>query len=488
MPRAKKSNRQGEELRTRVDSRYLIAFDEGEHKIVDRGVLVYEGNRVVYTGPHYDGPADETIDATDRIVAPGFISTHTHMGGSPFDRSLREDVKDYWATGLYEILMPLRAAATQAATEAAARASSLELIRSGVTTAIDMSAWPEATVKSVEESGLRAYIGQYVRSSNWATDGVGISFVPVGEEEERRLVESSVAFIKRYLDDPDSRIKGMFAPAQVDTCSPELMREVHKLAGELDVPIQIHASQSVAEFNEIMSRTGMTPVEYLRDVGILDSRLIVGHCLIISGHSWLHYPMGDDLQILADSGATVAHCPNVFVRHGQAMENFAEYRKRGVKVALGVDTTPQSMLMEMRLAGSIARVLTRSEMSATARHLFDMATLAGAAALGRDDIGRLAPGSKADFVTYRTDTVTMSPLRDPIRNIVHSAGPADVDTVVIDGRTVLSDGKPTYADEQEIARQVQEAAEDVWEKFPEHHHSGRSVDDASPLGARLIKG
>lgn len=476
-------------MRTRVNSRYLIAFVDGEHTIIDKGILVYEGSRVVYAGLDYDGSADETIDATDRIVAPGFVSTHTHMGGSPFDRSMREDVEDYWATSLYDILMPIRAAASEAATEAAARASSLELIRSGVTTAIDLSAWPEATVKSVEESGLRAYIGQYVRSTNWATDGVGgISFVPVGEEEERRLVESSISFIKRYQDDPDSRIKGVFAPAQIDTCSPELLREVHQLAEELNVPIQIHAGQSVAEFNEIMSRTGMTPVEYLREVGILDSRLIIGHCLIISGHSWLHYPLGDDLKLLADSGATVAHCPNVFVRHGQAMENVAEYRKRGVKVALGVDSTPQSMLMEMRLAGSIARVLSRSEMAATARQLFDMATIVGAAAVKRDDIGRLSEGSKADFVTYRTDTVTMSPLRDPIRNIVHSAGPADVDMVVIDGRTVLMDGKPTYAKEQEIAQQLQDASENVWEKFPEHHHSGQTIDEASPLAARLISG
>jgi cytosine/adenosine deaminase-related metal-dependent hydrolase len=170
------------------------------------------------------------------------------------------------------------------------------------------------------------------------------------------------------------------------------------------------------------------------------------------------------------------------------MENVAEYRKRGVKVALGVDSTPQSMLMEMRLAGSIARVLSRSEMAATARQLFDMATIVGAAAVKRDDIGRLAEGSKADFVTYRTDTVTMSPLRDPIRNIVHSAGPADVDMVVIDGRTVLMDGKPTYANEQEIVRQLQDASEDVWKKFPEHHHSGLTIDEASPLAARLITG
>ena len=475
-------------VRTRVNTRYLIAYRDGEHCVIDRGVLVYEGNRVVFTGTSYDEPCDEVVDATDRVVAPGFISTHTHMGGSPFDRSFREDVKDYWATGLYEVLMPIRAASTRDDTRAAVRASCLELMRSGVTTAIDLSAWPEESVESVEESGLRAYIGQYIRSANWGTDGVGISFVPVGEAEENRLLSDATAFIRRYQQDPDSRIRGILAPAQVDTCSPELLRKVAEVAKELDVPIEIHAGQSVAEFNEIMSRTGMTPVEYLDHVGILDSRLIIGHCIFISGHSWLHYPHSDDLKILAESGATVAHCPTVFARHGQALEDLGEYRKRGVKVALGVDTTPQSMLLEMKLAGALTRVHSRSDVSATARHLFDAATLAGAAALGRDDLGRLEAGSKADFVTYRIDTVTMSPLRDPIRNIVHSAVPSDVDTVVIDGVRVLEDGKPVYASEKEIAANVQAAAEGVWRRFADHHHSGKSADEMSEPSLKTVEG
>ena len=470
--------------RTRVDSRFLIAFHNGQHRVIDRGVLVYEGNRVVHAGSSYDEACDETIDASNRIVAPGFVSAHTHMGGSPFDRSFREDVQDYWATGLYEVLMPIRDAATEASTFAAARSSTLELLRSGVTTAVDLSAWPQATVAAVEEAGLRAYIGSYIRSSTWATDGVGISFVPVGEEAESKLLDDAVRFVEHYKDDADSPVKGIFAPAQIDTCSPDLLRRVHAAATELDAPIQIHAAQSVAEFNEIMARANMTPVEYLSSLGILDDRLIVGHCMFIAGHSWLHYPHGDDLKILADSGATVAHCPNVFARHGQALENLGLYHQRGVRVALGVDTTPQSMLLEMKLAGTIARVLSRSELSSTAKTLFDAATLAGAQALSRPDIGRLETGAMADFVTYRLDTVTMSPVRDPIRNIVHSATATDIDMVVVGGRTVLKGGQPTYATEADIASGVQAAAEQVWGDFSSHHHSGRTADETSPMSLR----
>lgn len=471
-------------MRTRINTRYLVGFHEGKHATIERGVLVHEDDRVVHVGDtNYDEPCDVTIDATDRIIAPGMISSHTHMGGSPFDRTFREDVDDYWAVGLYEILMPIRDATSIESTEAAARASCLELIRSGVTTAIDLSAWPEATAKAADESGLRAHIGQYVRSSTWGTDGKGISFDPVGEAEEERLLDSATEFIQRHALQPESRIKGIFAPAQIDTCSADLLREVHRRACELDVPIQIHAGQSPAEFNEIMSRSGLTPVQYLHDVGILDERLIIGHCIFISGHSWLRHPHSDDLRLLAESGATVAHCPTVFARAGKALENFAQYQTRGVRMALGVDTAPQSMLMEMRLAGAVARVLTRSESSVTAEHVFDAATLGGARALGRADIGRLAVGAKADYVAYRTDTVTMAPLRDPLRAIVHHAGPADVDRVVIDGRTVLESGQPTYGSEAEIAARLQAAGEQVWHDFAKHHHSGRTADEVSPLTA-----
>lgn len=470
-------------MRTRINAKYLIGFRDGNHTIIEDGVLVHEDNQIIQVGTSYNDPCDVTIDATDRIVAPGMISSHTHMGGSPFDRTFREDVDDYWAIGLYEILMPIRDATSMESTEAAARASCLELIRSGVTTAIDLTAWPEATAKAAEESGLRAHIGQYVRSFTWGTDGTDISFDPVGPVEEQRLLESATEFIQRHSEDPTSRIQGIFAPAQIDTCSPELLREVHRRAKEMDVPIQIHAAQSPAEFNEIMSRSGMTPVQYLHDVGILDERLIIGHCIFVSGHSWLRHPHSDDLRLLAESGATVAHCPTVFARAGKALENFAEYRKRGVRMALGVDTAPQSMLMEMRLAGAIARVLTRSESSVTARHVFDAATLGGSSALGRTDIGRLTVGAKADYVAYRVDTVTMAPMRDPLRAIVHHAGPADVDRVVIDGHTVLEHGAPTYASEGEIATRLQSAGEQVWRDFPKHHHAGRTADEVSPLTA-----
>ncbi|WP_395405825.1 amidohydrolase family protein (plasmid) [Arthrobacter sp. UC242_113] len=472
-------------MRTRVDSRFLIATIDGELQIIDRGVLVYEGDTVVFVGPDYTEPCDRTIDASNRIVSPGFISAHTHMGGGPFDRSLREDVYDYWKTGLYEVLMPIRAATDADATRTATRATMLELMKSGVTSAIDLGASFEITAQCAQESGLRTFIGQYIRTWNWATDGIGVTFEAVGDVEEQRLLDEAVSLVRRF-NGTHSKIEAILAPAQVDTCSPDLLREIARLSKELNVTVQTHAAQSPSEFDVILKRHGRTPIEYLDDLGLMNERLIIGHGLFLTGHSWLRYPYGDDLGIIAESGATVAHCPTVFERHGQALENLYEYKKRGARVALGLDSAPHSMLAEMRTAGAIGRVLGRSEVAVTGRDLFHEATVATADALGRSDIGRLSVGAKADFVLFRTDTVSMTPLRDPIRNIVHHASPADIDSVYIGGEATIANGRPTYADEAEIAAKLQEAAYGVWKKFPKAHQAGKSVEDISPMSAPSI--
>src|SRR5690606_15008668 len=135
---------------------------------------------------------------------------------------------------------------------------------------------------------------------------------------------------------------------------------------------------------------GMTPIEWLEAQGFLSPRLILGHAIFTSGHSWLNYP-GRDLEILARHGVSVAHCAWVFARRGVVMESFADYLAAGVTMCLGTDTAPQSMLQAMRAAAILSKVAARDPRRATARELFDAATLAPARVLGRDDLGRIAP-------------------------------------------------------------------------------------------------
>jgi hypothetical protein len=117
-------------------------------------------------------------------------------------------------------------------------------------------------------------------------------------------------------------VRCFFAPAQIDTCTPALLKEAKRFADEERVPYQVHTSQSVVEFNEMVARHGKTPIAWMRDLGVLGPNTILGHAIIIGGSSWTNYPAGD-VAIMAEAGCSVAHAVWVFARRGVAMESFA---------------------------------------------------------------------------------------------------------------------------------------------------------------------
>jgi len=204
-----------------------------------------------------------------------------------------------------------------------------------------------------------------------------------------------------------------------------------------------------------------------------------GHAIVIGGSSWTNYPAGD-VPIMADAGCSVAHAVWVFARRGIAMESFAGYRRAGVNMSLGTDTNPQSVIEAMRWAAVVSKIVERNTEATTAAHVFDAATLGGARALGRDDLGRLAPGAKADMVLWKGASWGMTPLRDPVKNIVYNATAEDVDRVWVDGRLVVDGGRVRAADEHAILAALQAGGERMWPRMSRFDWAGRDVDTLSP--------
>jgi cytosine/adenosine deaminase-related metal-dependent hydrolase len=162
------------------------------------------------------------------------------------------------------------------------------------------------------------------------------------------------------------------------------------------------------------------------------------------------------------------------------MESFYRYQQAGIQMTLGTDTCPQNMIHAMRWAAIISKTMERRTDATTAADVFNAATLNGASALGRDDLGRLSSGAKADIVIFSGDTTNMVPLRDPVKNIVYNAEMGDVETVIINGRTVLEQGTVKGLNEKELNRRLQRAAERLWPAIKEHDWAHRSVDELSP--------
>src|SRR5215217_5931903 len=464
--------------RRRIDASHVIAFQNGGHHHLRDGVVVTDGSDIIHVGPQgsWNETVDETIDARHMVVTPGFINTHTHLYESPLDKSFVEDMgrRQFYLSGLLEYLPVRSMAMDEEAAQACLAYSMTELLRTGTTTVMEIGSYGEEAVCQAGKVGMRLYMGPGYRSGRWYTDdGKEVKYA-WDEEAGLAAMDRAVRFIEEYDGQQNGRIKGFLSPSQVDTCTEDLLRRSREAATSMGVSMALHTSQSVNEFQEMTRRHGKTPLEWLESIGFLGPDVILGHCIILAGGSWANYH-GDDIKILADSGSNVAHCVWVFARRGIAMESFARYTARGVNMTLGTDTCPQSMIEGLRYTAVASKIVDRRSEIATAADVFNAATLNGAKALNRDDLGRIAPGAKADFLVWNGKSIFLTPLRDPIKNIVYSAQAEDLHDVVIDGDYRMQNREIPGVDVAKLAADLQAASERMWNRMAEVDHSGRSV-------------
>ena len=472
------------EKKTRIKATHIIAYDGEKHRYLKDGEVVFQGDEILFVGKKFAGEMDSTIDASRKVVAPGFINTHIHMGGSVLDRSFIEvgGTPELGFDTLIEFLMPLAQAMDADMGTICIEYSLAEVLRSGATTCVEIGYDPDDLLRLVPQYGNRIYFAPMYWSSSWdSPDGKRVEYQWLQDGGLERMSQV-VEMIREHDGACNGLLKGLLSPAQIDTSTPELLMKTQEWAHELGVPVTIHACQSEYEVENVMERTGMTPIAWIKDIGFLQENVILGHAVYLSGTRWVDHPAGD-IGIIAESGAAVSHAPWVFCRDGLSLDSFYKYQQAGINMTLGTDTCPQNMIHSMRLASIFSKSMEGSPLATTGADVFNAATLGGAKALGREDLGRLAPGAKADIVIFSGNSMNMVPLRDPVNNIVFSAEMEDVDTVIVNGRTVLESGQVLGLGDKgnEINRKIQEIGEQVWSRIPSVDREGRTVDQLSPL-------
>jgi 5-methylthioadenosine/S-adenosylhomocysteine deaminase len=177
---------------------------------------------------------------------------------------------------------------------------------------------------------------------------------------------------------------------------------------------------------------------------------------------------------------TVVHAPYKYAKMGVQFESFERYRALGINLALGTDTYPQDLIHEMRWAALMCRMADGSFRVGRPQDVFDAATLGGARHLGRDDLGRLAPGAKADIIVVDLRHLHYGAVHDPIKALVECGTGRDVETVIVDGQTLVEQGRAVRVDESALLRDVQAEGERLWKAIPQWHWSGRPLDDIVP--------
>ena len=466
------------------DIGWAVAWDQGAARHVYRRCIdiAFADDRIVFVGRDYSGPADRTLDGRERLVLPGLVNIHSHPEHEPLYRGVREEhgLRNMHMTGLYERSQAF-AAPDDEARAASAECAYCELLSSGVTTLVDISPPWEGWIELFAQSGLRGFLAPGYASARWFLDNDRELKFAWDEARGRAGFAAALDLIERAAAHPCGRLSGVVSPMQIDTCTADLLRDSREAARERDLPFTLHVSQSVLEVHEILRRHGKTPVQWAHELGLLGTGTILGHALFLDTHSWVRWWTKRDLGLLADSGTAVAHCPTPFARYGQVMENFADYLQAGVTMGLGTDTAPHNLVEEMRKAAILARIAARDIAAVTTADLFAAATVGGAAALMRDDIGRVAPGKKADLVLVDLTQPQMVPARDPLRSFIYHAADRAVREVFVDGRQVVAEGKVATLDQGAAGRRLAEAQRRMLDAAPGRDYRGRAADEIAPL-------
>jgi cytosine/adenosine deaminase-related metal-dependent hydrolase len=471
----------------RIDGGVVVGWSGTSHEIIPKGSVLIEGSEIKAVGTDRSHPADRVIDAADKILCPGFVNLHVHSQLNIGDYLLADVTKkDYLAANWFVFGAPLKEKVAPPPAPAVAIGRKYALysaLRNGATTVLDPGGGPGALedyVAIVGQLGGRVYFSPPYRSHDIFTDAEGRHYYEEREDKGRPGLKRAVEFIKQFHGAHNGRVQGILNPAQAETCEPSLLRESAAAAKELDIPIHIHAGGNFREFLQILNNYRKPVVEYLAETGILRSRTTIGHMAITGGHSRVDYPRGDELRLLAETGATVGHCPHKCAKMAFAMESFDQYRAAGVNIGLGTDTYPLDIVAEMRYASLISRLVDRNASGARPADVFNAATIGGAKALGRDDLGRLAPGAKADLVIINLRTTRYGPIRDPINALVEYGSGADVETVIVDGEVVVENGRSTRIEDGELFAHAEAGAQRAWDNWAERDWNGRSVEQIIP--------
>ncbi|MGD9318177.1 MAG: chlorohydrolase family protein [Anaerolineae bacterium] len=479
-------------MRTLIRGSWVVGYQNGHHAILSDGVVVVEDDRILHVGPSFEGRIDKTLDARGKLVSPGFVNVHAVANidiqtlGLDTNKAGFASPRSYAVDGQGEMEL------TGQRLRTSALFSLIQLLKGGSTTIVEITTMAPsrfevprdevpALVAAAAQLGARIYVSHKFRAGKRFLDEDGVWRYHWDYEAARDAMAYATEIVKRYEGAHGNRVCTMLFPYQFDACA-ELLAAVKRASVDLDVPVHMHTSQSLFEFHDCLRRYNKTPVQFLDSIGFMDPKTILTHLLYTTLHPASGFPPGDtsDLSIVADRGAHVAHCSMVYVRRGKILDSVSRYREMGINVPLGTDTFPQDVIEEMRWAALACKWRDRNANHGTAREVFNAATLDGARALGRDDIGRLSPGAKADITIVDFSKLHIGPVDDPIKSLVYAASGSDVDTVLVDGRVVVEGGRVPGINEADLIQRASEAH--LWQKeqFAAHHPSGERAGELFP--------
>lgn len=421
----------------------ILTMVEGR-KPVEQGYVRIGGGRIISVEQGEAGACGwKTIDARNGIVLPGLVNAHAHTAMTLF-RGFADDLS--LAEWLFDKIFPAEARFLDPETvHWGTLLGCLEMIASGTTCVSDGYFYQDAAMEAFLKSGLRALVAQGV-----------IDFPAPGIAHPEENILLGRAFLERWAGSSRRVTPGLFCHSPV-TCSENTLYKAMEASREYGVPLQIHLSETTAEVEEIVRRTGERPVFYLDRIGVLGDNLIGAHGIHLDDN---------EIELLAYRGTRLVHVPESNMKLASGSARIQDLLNAGVRVGLGTDGCASNnnldLLQEMDTAAKAAKVFGGDPTHLGAEAALRMATLGGASVLGLDKkIGTLEPGKRADIVVVDLDRPHLQPLYNPFSALVYSATGADVRHVVVDGKVLMEDRLFTTLDPDEIMSRVNSIAQTI---------------------------
>ncbi|WP_457663516.1 amidohydrolase family protein [Sinorhizobium medicae] len=472
------------EGRTLITASWVVGHKDGRHRLLRNGEVVFENGEILFVGHRFAGETARRIDFGDALISPGLIdldalsdldTTILGIDNDPGWAKGRVWPRSYVEAGPYEMY-------TQEELAFQKRFAFAQLLLNGITTAAPIASlfyreWGEtvaefdAAAEAAGELGLRVYLSPAYRSGGMVLEAPG-KIVPVFDEERGiQGLKDAIAYIERQNGRHGDLVRGMLAPDRVETSTIGLLQRTDAAARDLGCKFRLHMAQGAMEVDTVRMLHGSTAPVWLSNHGLLSDRLIAPHATNATDEDLGHY---------AANGVSIVHCPLVSGRGGSILNSFSSCVKRGINIAMGTDTTPPDMLMNL-LAGLITgRIADGAPDRLRSADLFNAATIGGAKTLGRSDLGHLSPGARADIAVFRLDDVFMAPSIDPITTIVTGGSGKITHAVFVDGRVSMLDRRLAGFDMQEARIRAQTQYDGLIARYPERSWNNPPVAEIFP--------
>lgn len=448
---------------------WLIVDTAAGRRLIEGGEVVIEGGRVLHAGGRFEGEVASRYDMGAALIAPGFVdldalsdldTTTLAMENWPSKKKGRVWPQSYVDAGPYEMYSQDELAFQK-------RFAFGQLLLNGITSAAPIASlfyreWGEtaaefaAAGEAANEMGLRVWLGPAYRSGGMVVDDAGRMAPQFDEARGFDGLETARRFADQWHG--EGLVSALLAPDRVETCTEGLLRRTMDVAEELECPVRLHMAQGQMEADTVAALHGTTSAQWLASIGCLSPRLLAPHATQATE---------TDLGLYAEHGVNVVHCPLVAARHGGILRSFPGLRARGINVAMGTDTAPPDMVLNMALALMLARVAEGRIDACRTGDILDAATIAGGKALGRDDIGVLRAGGCADLAVFDMQDVHMAPRIDPVQTLLQGATGRVTRATIVDGRLSMRDGAVAGIDMADARAQAQAQFDGLVAKYPE---------------------